>query len=566
MLILVLMLQNAICSIQQAGKCLKELEASIVSAYKADEWLELAMREHFISTIDTVTDISDVDVLLKQLRLLEDNIKDIVKSDRWHHWERQYWRVLTDPDIKVKTVTRFITTLMLLEVNLNHVAYLGMWNVWKRNEWLKKCTPLVDPLLNVSFSDDIFLNVDAMLKQFGYGGLKEYNMAATEVISVINSAARKLDKVTRDTGIADTTTEGVAVTAMIVTGLGLVFATFTGGATLALALAAGGVSLTGGSIIISIASDPIQKIWDEPTLQKVESATESITSQTIALIKVLESYARSAGNLKKELDSLQYSNALEYLKKGGSEISKTYNGSINIVRMITIIEQIRPDFVDKTSLPLLGFYPSSYDGMPKMLVQAVSSLDSAASELGMFVPGLSNAYGIWKTINGTSKLQEGNDLAKKFYGMAKNIATAKKKILSAYEMNVDEIYEKSEIDTRYDDLGRSEKWHRACFHGDMCVDLVLLSYGVKGNESEQICRRRGLYLLDIKSQKVSNIIRKYILKFGKSTWFSNESEFKELVPGSFDIPNNCVFFSQNDKFFVKNTNCFTREEYAVLCY
>lgn len=430
-------------SVEAAAQCLKDLANSITFKSQDGSWRE--NRDDFFNNINKVKAVTDVRVLYEQLRRLENSVKVSKMRKTWEQWKRAYWRVITDPDNNLSlSVTRFIIALEFLEISLKTNAFVDSWLKSNRGIWLIKCSALTDSLMKLSFYDDMFVNVNDLLQAFGYDSLQGYSKKANNVISTINSAARKLDRATSVIGLADTSANVMGIVAGVVSGAGLVVAPLSAGASLF--LTGYGTAMGVTSAVTSIASDIVQVVWDEKKAEEVHEETKKITAETLALTEMLDNYGIAAIELKTKLDQLGKFRALDYLKKyglGGSKLYKKMGKSFKGWRMNTIVSQLRPDLIAAAGKDTLSAFAPGLkipvwitrtcsDGLPKILVKGGTSLGSAAFKMSGVLTLLSLLFAVRGTIKGVKKITDGSKLAKEFRELADSLASAKESILQAY--------------------------------------------------------------------------------------------------------------------------------------
>lgn len=428
-------------AVKAAAQRLKDLENSIKFESQDDSWED--KRDNFLSKINQVRALTDLRVLFNQLRRLENSLKYNHQSEAWEQWKRSYWWVMTDPNSNLSlSVTRFIICLTFMERSLFEEAHSNSWIKSDRDIWLAECDSLIDSLMRLSFYDELFLNVDVLLQEFGHNSLRSYIREVNNVISTINSAARKLDAATKDLGLGDTVTGALGIGSAIMFGAGLILAPVSAGTSLN--LTGLGAAYGVGSAVTGVLSGIVQVVWDETKAKEVQEEMKKITAETLAVTEMLESYGTAATKLQTKLNGLGRFRALKYLQDVGLGGKSTYTGIrqvLDVSRMRRVVSEMRPDLLARGEGTLVAFRVAApgvtlprfnSDGTTRILIREATTLHSAAVKLAAVLTVISLWFAIQTTIEGHKKYTDGSKLAREFRDMASSLTSVKDVILEAY--------------------------------------------------------------------------------------------------------------------------------------
>ncbi|KAL9968187.1 hypothetical protein ACROYT_G026530 [Oculina patagonica] len=283
----------------------------------------------------------------------------------------------------------------------------------------------------------------------GYS-IDDYEAKVQKTIETLDDCASQLDKVAKDTGIAETVGGGASVAGGGMAIAGLLLAPFTGGLSLGLTVAGAVTGVAGAATTLT--ANLINKHWDEGEQKKVKEATEPVFRATLSLQGFISEYI---GKLQEAAEFLKTPegeaiardayNIMDLSKEAGSIAWNTYkigNAVVTGVQHVKQAKQIKAlvDFIQADYYALNGarIGLSTHAAAPgftipilgKTLVAAGTTTAKVLSG-SMAIVGV--AFGIWDIVGGAKKIANGSELADEFRKSAKDLKAETDKLIELYK-------------------------------------------------------------------------------------------------------------------------------------
>lgn len=409
--------------ITRAAKYLRKLERSLAYDSQVSSWRN--DRDSFLSDLDRIESESDLKMLFELLRKLECSVQYSSQNDCWKQWKRDYWKVMSDPDLDIDLcVTRFIICMKYMEENLQNRS---SWD--ERDEWLNDCNNYIEPVDAVSFHAELSQNADEVLSKFGFSSLNSYIDEANSVIRMLESIANDLDE-TADNMNLDITSGVVGIVSGVLSGAGIIMAPFTAGGSLV--LTGVGTAMGVGSVAVSFIGFFKGKDFD---VDKANKETNKITGITMALSELLNQYADSFEemNEKFQAQSADWSN---FARSGNQMIQGALNVSTKFGKLLTL-QKIPLHAIAKGHGARLAFSAAA----PRVkipftsttLIKKGTSFASTATKLNAAFSVFTISYGIYETKSAVEKKETIREMARNFRNVSEDLADALSNIKSGFE-------------------------------------------------------------------------------------------------------------------------------------
>ena len=421
-----------------------------------DSWKET--RSSWIDDVNAAVREKKLAKLYGLAQSLEGKTKYSKQSDDWKNWKRDYWLAmyLGDSSKGVDTpvtITQYVKGLMVLEGSLLYSGQSSSWKEDGRAIWLKKAKALMVPVEDVLFVLDV---LDQIHKCIDNTTVTQWGYDVDNACSKLYKCADVLDKVAKDTGIAQATGGGAAIGGGLLALGGLIAAPFTAGASLAATVA--GTALAVGGGVTSFTATMVKHGWDKDQTKEGEKVTKTVCKQAQILALCLSEYCEVMTEFQKylntpegkeliaELQSVERvtTNVTNVIFQSGSKAVSLGLGGMKFtqaVRLMRVVSLLRPEIAG----PLGSRFAmtAAAGGLPKISVKGITLFAGvaagslAAKALSGIGGVLTIGFGIWDVVSASEQLKNGSEIATQFRQLARDLKSTKNTICDQYQSLVD---------------------------------------------------------------------------------------------------------------------------------
>ena len=435
---------------------LLELEGQMLWSATEDSWKE--RRSSWMDDVNAAVREKNLAKLYDLTRSLEHKIKYSQQSDDWKNWKRDYWLAmyLGDSSKGVDTpvtITQYVKGLMVFEGSLLHSGQSSSWKEDRRAIWLKKAKALMVPVEDVLFALDV---LDQIHKCIDNTTVSQWGRDVDNACSNLYKCADVLDKVAKDTGIAQATGGGAAIGGGLLALGGLIAAPFTAGASLAATVA--GTALAVGGGVTSFAATMVKHGWDKDQTKEGEKATKTVCKQAQILALCLSEYCKVMTEFQEYLNTPEGKELIAELRSVERVTTKVTKvifqsgskavslGLVGIeftqaVRLMRVVSLLRPEIAGPLGSRLAMTAAAS--GLPKVSVKGITlfagvAAGSLAAKALLSIGGVVTiGFGIWDVVSASEQVNKGSEIATQFRQLARDLNSTKNTICEQYQSLVE---------------------------------------------------------------------------------------------------------------------------------
>ena len=281
----------------------------------------------------------------------------------------------------------------------------------------------------------------------GYS-IGDYEDKLQKALKISDKCSRKLNAVTKDTGIAGTVGGSASIVGGGMVVVGLALAPITAGASIGLTFAGTATGFAGG--LTSTASSLVSLHWNKSKAKEVEKATAPLIHATFSLHGFLEEYINILkdaneflGKPEGEAVAKDAYRALKKIKVTGEVAWRAYNIFDVVCMGVTHAKQARQIKV------LANFLQADYyavkDARIVLATQTaargfkipgktvVAAGTTTAKALSGVMAGMGIILGIWDVVDGAKKIKNFSQLAHEFRKSSESLKEESAKLIALYE-------------------------------------------------------------------------------------------------------------------------------------
>ena len=322
------------------------------------------------------------------------------------------------------------------------------WYFIPENAWddFKLVQAYPNPLNKAHFWKNLADNyLDVII---GYS-IDDYEDNLRKAFKIIDVCSRKLDVVTKDTGIARTVGGSASIIGGGLAVAGLALAPVTVGASLGLTFAGGAMGVAGG--LTSTGSFLANLHWDKSEAKKIKKATTPLFNATFSLHGFLTEYIsilKDADGFLKEPEGEAVAKdaytTIEVTKGIGKVASEAYkigdivytgvkhakqarqiNGVVNFLQAdyYAVAEEARIGLATQAASPGLKIAGKT----------VVTAGTTTAKALSGSLAGVGIFFGIWDVAAGAMNIKNGSELAQEFRKSSESLKEESAKLIALYK-------------------------------------------------------------------------------------------------------------------------------------
>ena len=264
----------------------------------------------------------------------------------------------------------------------------------------------------------------------GYS-IDDYEDNLRKAFKIIDECSRKLDVVTKDTGIARTVGGSASIIGGGLAVAGLFLAPVTAGASLGLTFAGGAMGLAGG--VTSTGSFLASLHWDKSEAKKIKKATVPLIHATFSLHGFLTEYI----NIFNEANEFLKKPEVEAVAKDAYTVAEVAQGAVNVASEAPKIGGVICNFPQAEARTTTARIDQAtraaapgYQIAGKTIVTAGTT---AAKALSGSLAGIGIVFGIWDVAAGAMKIKNGSKLAQEFRKSSESLKEESAKLIALYK-------------------------------------------------------------------------------------------------------------------------------------
>ena len=283
----------------------------------------------------------------------------------------------------------------------------------------------------------------------GYS-IDDYEDKLRKSLKIIDECSSQLDKVAKDTGIAETVGGGVGIGGGVMAIGGLLLAPFTFGASLGLTAAGAAVGAAGG--VTTLTGNLVNQAWEKGEAKKFKKSTVPLFGATFSLQGFLSEYIK---NLREAAEFLKTPEG-EAVARDAYTVAEVTRDAGKIAAKAAVIgnmvyQRVQNVKQAKQIKALVDFIQADYYALngariglateaaapgitiPLLGKVVVSAGTTSAKVLSSSLAVFGIAFGIWDVVGGAKKIKNGSELAKEFRKSSKDLQSESAKLIKLYK-------------------------------------------------------------------------------------------------------------------------------------